>query len=133
MINYTNWKSYYKNTHINDYNLKESEHVKLFNTNDLTYKEDNINHMNPYLGEMPMLYYIWKNQIKSDYIIISQYRRDFYNINFDELQKNKVQVLMKGYNKLSIHTSDEKYWESKLFYKAKGFIEVEPNILKRDI
>ena len=42
-------------------------------------------------------------------------------------------VKEKGYNKLSIHTGDEKYWESKLFYKAKGFIEVEPNILERDI
>ena len=42
-------------------------------------------------------------------------------------------VKEKGYNKLSIHTGDEKYWESKLFYKAKGFIEVETNILERDI
>ena len=42
-------------------------------------------------------------------------------------------VKEKGYNKLSIHTGDEKYWESKLFYKAKGFVEVEPNILERDI
>ena len=42
-------------------------------------------------------------------------------------------VKEKGYNKLSIHTGDGNYWESKLFYKAKGFIEVEPNILERDI
>ena len=42
-------------------------------------------------------------------------------------------VKEKGYNKLSIHTGDEKYRESKLFYKEKGFIEVEPNILERDI
>ena len=42
-------------------------------------------------------------------------------------------VKEKGYNKLSIHTGDEKYWESKLFYKAKGFIEVKPNILERII
>ena len=42
-------------------------------------------------------------------------------------------VKEKGYNKLSIQTGDEKYWESKLFYKAKGFVEVEPNILERNI
>lgn len=36
----------------------------------------------------------------------------------------------KGYTKISIHTGDEKYWESKLFYKAKGFVEVQPNILE---
>ena len=42
-------------------------------------------------------------------------------------------VKEKGYNRLSIHAGDERYWESKLFYKAKGFVETEPNILERDI
>ena len=42
-------------------------------------------------------------------------------------------VKEKGYNKLSIHTGDERYYESKLFYKAKGFIEKEPNILEKII
>ena len=42
-------------------------------------------------------------------------------------------VKEKGYNKLSIHTGDEQYYESKLFYKAKGFIEKEPNILEKII
>ena len=42
-------------------------------------------------------------------------------------------VKEKGYNKLSIHTGDEKYWESKLFYKSHGFVEVAPNILERII
>lgn len=42
-------------------------------------------------------------------------------------------VKEKGYNKLSIHTGDEKYWESKLFYKAHDFVEVENNILEKDI
>ena len=39
----------------------------------------------------------------------------------------------KGYKSLSIHTGDEKYWESKLFYETKGFSEIEPNILRKDI
>ena len=42
-------------------------------------------------------------------------------------------VKEKGYHKLSIHTGDEKYWESKLFYKNQGFIEIESNILEKDI
>ncbi|MBE6133119.1 MAG: GNAT family N-acetyltransferase [Erysipelotrichaceae bacterium] len=42
-------------------------------------------------------------------------------------------VKEKGYNKLSIHTGDERYYESKLFYKAKGFLETEPNILEKNI
>lgn len=42
-------------------------------------------------------------------------------------------VKEKGYTKISIHTGDEKYWESKLFYKAKGFVETELNILEKNI
>ena len=42
-------------------------------------------------------------------------------------------VKEKGYKKMSIHTGDEKYWESKLFYKAKGFVETELNILEKNI
>ena len=36
----------------------------------------------------------------------------------------------KGYTKVSIDAQEEKYWKSKLFYKANGFVEVEPNILE---
>ena len=39
----------------------------------------------------------------------------------------------KGYNKSSIHIGDKKYYESKLFYKSEGFIEVSPSILEKDI
>ena len=42
-------------------------------------------------------------------------------------------VKEKGYKKISIHLGDEKYWESKLFYKAKGFVETESRILEKDI
>ncbi len=42
-------------------------------------------------------------------------------------------VKEKGYKKISIHLGDEKYWESKLFYKAKGFVETEPRILEKAI
>ena len=42
-------------------------------------------------------------------------------------------VKEKGYKKISIHLGDEKYWESKLFYKAKGFVETELNILEKNI
>ena len=42
-------------------------------------------------------------------------------------------VKEKGYKKISVHLGDEKYWESKLFYKAKGFVETEPRILEKNI
>ena len=93
-----NWKSYYKDEQIKEYNLnnyKDNDiEIKLFNTNDLNMSGDNqINYLNPYLGELPMMYYIWKNNLKSDYICISQYRRDITYIDYNELDKNKIQVI----------------------------------------
>lgn len=49
------------------------------------------------------------------------------------MQTLEKHIRAKGYTKISIHNGDEKYWESKLFYKAKGFIETQPNILERDL
>ena len=101
-INYINWKSYYLDESINDFDLQNSEHIKLYNTNYINKNKYNINYMNPYLGEMVMLYYIWKNNLKSDYIIISQYRRDFAKINFNMLKHNKIQTLCLGQYEQSI-------------------------------
>ena len=49
------------------------------------------------------------------------------------MQTLEKHIREKGYQKVSIHLGDEKYWESKLFYKAKGFIETEPNIMEREL
>ena len=96
--NIVNWKSYYKDEQIYDYNLSNYKdtniEIKLFNTNDINMKGDNqINYLNPYLGELPMMYYIWKNNLKSDYIKISQYRRDITYIDYKQLDKNKIQLI----------------------------------------
>ena len=90
--NFINWKSYYYDSQVKEYNLRNTYCVNLFNTNDLNMSGENqINYLNPYLGELVMMYYIWKNNLKSDYICISQYRRDFTYIDFDELDKGKIQ------------------------------------------
>ena len=92
--NFINWKSYYKEDQIDKYNLRNTYCINLFNTNDFDMPGDNqINYLNPYLGELPMMYYVWKNNLKSDYICISQYRRDITYIDFDELDKGKIQCL----------------------------------------
>ena len=92
--NIINWKSYYKNEQINEYNLKNTYCINLFITYDINMEGDNqINYLNPYLGELPMMYYIWKNDLKSDYIVISQYRRDITYIDYKELDKGKIQLI----------------------------------------
>ena len=74
------WTSY----HIKDiplrYNLRESNIIKLFCTSNLSLKEDNINYLNKYLGELCTMYYVWKNQIKSDYVGFQHYRMLLRNI-----------------------------------------------------
>lgn len=95
MESFINWKSYFLPEQKNEYNLTETKNIKLFNTNDLnmegTYQ---INYLNKYLGELVMMYYIWKNNIKSEYICISQYRKDMAYINFDRLKNNEIQVYL---------------------------------------
>lgn len=40
--------------------------------------------MNEYLGELVMLYYIWKNNLKSDIIFIDQYAKRFYQNTYED-------------------------------------------------
>ena len=56
-----------------------------------------------------MMYYIWKNNIKSDYIIITSHDTDFSFIDFDELEKGKILVnnqWCEGKNKFDVLTED---------------------------
>jgi len=68
------WTSYHNEELINQYNLKENDGIKLFNTANLSLKKDNINYLNKYYNEMCTFYYIWKNYIYSDYVGFQLYR-----------------------------------------------------------
>lgn len=90
---FINWQSYFQNEQIVEYNLKNTSSNKLFNTNDFNMPgEYQINNLNPYIGELVMMYYIWKHNLKSEYICISQYRKNFAYIDFDKLSNNYIQV-----------------------------------------
>jgi hypothetical protein len=90
---FINWQSYFKNEQEIDYNLKNTLNIKLYNTNDFTMPgEYQINNLNPYIGELVMMYYVWKHNLKSEYICISQYRKNFAYIDFDKLKNDYIQV-----------------------------------------
>jgi len=93
MVDYRIWCTYHDKKLLDEYNLKESEHFKLYYNDDRNLKEENINYLHDYLGEMTTYYYVWKNQIKSDYVGFCQYRRHFMYINFEELEKHKILAL----------------------------------------
>lgn len=84
------WKayiSYYGDNIINDFNLKETDNIKLWNI-----KEDiGINKLNCHYANLVCAYYIWKNQFKSEYVCIWDHRRYLTPINFEKLHRNMIQ------------------------------------------
>ena len=74
--NYTIWVTYHKDELVKEYGLKEDEHHRLFAVHKPV-EGENINALNPIYSELVTLYYVWKNQIKSDYVGFNHYRRMF--------------------------------------------------------
>lgn len=85
--NYTLWCTYHNNNIPKEYNLYETDNFKLFNDDDYSLTEDNINYLHDYLGDIVTYYYIWKNNKKSDIIGFCQYKRHFVDINYDIINK----------------------------------------------
>lgn len=96
------WCTYHDLQQIIDYQLQDSDILKLYYANDLSLKEENINNLNMYLGELVTYYYVWKNQIKSDYIGFCHYRRHFSFIEYDYIDNNHIQTFMNGYMNLKV-------------------------------
>ena len=81
---YKIWRSYYQKEQYNEFNILTNNNVIPFYTNDLSNNQININYLNEYLGELVMLYYVWKNNLKSDIIFIDQYAKRFYQNAYED-------------------------------------------------
>ena len=93
----TIWCSYHNKNFITEYNLQNTDIIKLFDTTNTNIEGENINNLNYLLCETVTYYYVWKNQIKSDYVGFCHYRRYFNNVDFNKLNKiNSVQVLSRN-------------------------------------
>ena len=73
-MSYTIYTTFHKDEFINEYNLHEDEHHKLFPAHK-SVNGNNINLMNPVYSEMVCMWYVWKNNLKSDYVGFEHYRR----------------------------------------------------------
>ena len=78
-----------------EYNLKnyygEDYNILIYN-NDKNYQGNCINNLNCYLGELCTMYYVWKNNLKSDIVGFDQYRRQWTQIDFDKINNNYIQT-----------------------------------------
>jgi len=71
---YRIWVTYHRDELVSQYGLLDDDHHKLFASHkDIEGK--NINHLNPVYSEMVTMWYVWKNNIKSEYIGFEHYRR----------------------------------------------------------
>lgn len=103
----TIWCSYHDSKLIYEYNLDYvPTYIKLFNTNYLTLKEDNINYLNKQFCEVCTLYYVWKNNLYSKYIGFCHYRR-FFNCITENMDAEYVYYMQLYDNvKSHMHTKD---------------------------
>ena len=70
--------TYFDDNQIDEYNLKSDENTILFKGNDTSYSGESINNLNIFYCELCTMYYVWKNNIKSEYVCFKQYRRPFH-------------------------------------------------------
>lgn len=85
------WITYHDDCQIADYGLAEDDVFRLFKGNDMNVEGENINHLNAFYSEMTTMYWVWKNQVKSDIVGFCHYRRKFpYLLGLD---KGECQIL----------------------------------------
>lgn len=87
--------TYFDDRQIAEYNLKEDENTILFKGNDTSYPGKSINNLNTFYCELCTLYYVWKNNLKSDYVVFKQYRRPFEWEKYGRLPKDGEAICFK--------------------------------------
>ena len=73
-MEYKIWVTYHDDAFVSQYGLRNDEHHILF----ASHKDaggENINYLNPVYSEMVTMWYVWKNQLRSDYVGFEHYRR----------------------------------------------------------
>lgn len=74
------WQTYHEDSQIEQFHLYESNTIRLFKGNDTNIKGDNINYLNKFYSEIVCLYWVWKNNVKSNLVGFCHYRRTFGRI-----------------------------------------------------
>jgi len=105
---YTVWVSYHDDKLISEYNLVEDEHHKLFPTHKKPEEGLSVNVLNPVWSEIVTMWYVWKNNLKSEYVGFEHYRR---HLNIAEMPRDhqcQIYTIIKHRN-LTIYKYYSKY------------------------
>ncbi len=85
------WVTYHQDSQIGEYSLCEDEHTRLFKGNRLDVAGDNINRLNAFYSEIVTLYWVWRNDVRSEVVGFCHYRRQFCKLL--DVQEGECQVL----------------------------------------
>ena len=87
----TIWITYHDDSQIAQYGLKEDDVFRLFKGNSDTVGGKNINHLNAFYSEMTTMFWVWQNQVRSEYVGFCHYRRKFTH--FLALDRGECQIM----------------------------------------
>ena len=90
------WQTYHDESQLKEFNLVETDVIRLFAGNDIYVQGENINFLNKFYSEICTLYYVWKNNKISSLVGFCHYRRTFSIVL--ELEKGQCQVLGINHN-----------------------------------
>lgn len=85
------WVTYHQDEQIKEYSLCEDENTHLFKGNRVDVTGVNLNYLNSFYSEIVTLYWVWKNNVKSEVVGFCHYRRQFHKLL--DIRKGECQVL----------------------------------------
>lgn len=98
------WRVSFDNT-IEEYLLKDyysdNYNIVIYDNNKI-YKGICINQLHMFYGELCTMYYVWKNNLKSDIVGFDQYGKQWQDINYNEINNGKIQTYIHFNEDLSI-------------------------------
>ena len=108
------YTTYHKDNLIKDYNLIEDNYHILFGTHKNADGE-NLNNCSKYFNEYSTMYYVWKNNLYSEFVGFEHYRRRFDISKIKDLKNDNVYV--QSYDKHTEYTlNNDKTWLLDLQY-----------------
>ncbi len=85
------WQTYHDDGQVEQYQLHDTDTIRIFKGNEMSVQGDNINHLNKFYSELVTLYWVWKNNVKSERVGFCHYRRKFGRIL--DINRGACQVL----------------------------------------